>query len=1130
MFCILLLAICVATGDTLRLAAYISSGGLHGEIHFLPGNVENVKIRFSLKTTLQYPDQLWEWYVTQFPVDYTSNNDRCGEQNLGKSVIDLTEKLGPLQMPGNETGSIEVPGLSFTGENGLWGKGLIFKDAYSSRIICASIMVLNKNSERVAEARFHNSVGGSVWFRWLGGQAGENITETVIYSNLHRVDQLTPSAVDYTEHNWKIYVTDIFEPGSKDKSNCNILQAIFDPDNAGVNKSIGDIDMRLGKIKISENLSKRRKYSFRDPKLDLLPNDFIGSHRLLYLVIFHPTHTDSFLACAKIEYRKPVMAKAIINAQGVKGEVSFNQESPFAPTWLNISLNPINDLETRLRYETRIAAYKIHELPEEPAKFVEPVGESCTTTKKMYNPINIDDNTLPPPGFGTQDQYAIGDLSGKLQNRKEGSMHFDILDGSSKLSGVYWDTNLPLSGSHSVIHRSLVLHKYNESDNKSISPWVCAVILHHSPKNTGPLSLTTAQVIFRYPLVGRIIFRQPTDEPEMDTTILIEHLVHADGTSLNNSAEHRWMIHDFPPGKDYYNWTARCLSAGAPFNPYKIESGLNQPSQCSANEITLCRLGDLTRLGSLEIAGRKSVATKLTRKLFTDSAIHLSGPNSIIGKSLVIYDDHGPKARGERLACSIISRVYRRKAVVRNWFSSSEPKTAGGKIEFIQQTEYDLTNVEVNLEGLSKLSSGYHIHMTPIEMDLEFPCEESSLYGHWNPLKVDPKNVPLSEEGTTDQYEMGDLSGKFGTLDNRNRYSVTYNDTMLPLFGPRSILGRSVVIHKKEKNIRWSCSTIERGYAPSEARELRAIASFHHPDGYAYGYIRLTQLIYKDNSQSETAIEVKLRHPGENDRNITRNHNWAIYVNPVGVDASVKVKDTRCVAAGYIWNPYFTQLADPINEDLYKQECGADLPLRCYVGDISARLGPIDIGLERRVFSDSNFPLEGPVSAMGKSIVIMEKDFGNTRFACANIEPDHDIVKYINIKRTPRFVVAQFLETVREVMGVPDWMISVDSRKTKILHSGGCIQFLLHFRGPIANKLDQDFGKLISTGKLETTSLYIPGYVPKRRKGSFGYQQCGFRDPNEKKKKNFFFQSNSSTLHPHMFVILLIGLLSTFSF
>lgn len=62
-------------------------------------------------------------------------------------------------------------------------------------------------------------------------------------------------------------------------------------------------------------------------------------------------------------------------------------------------------------------------------------------------------------GFGTQDQYAVGDLSGKLQSRKEGSYHYDILPGSAKLTGIYWDTYLPLSGIHSVVHRSLVLHK-----------------------------------------------------------------------------------------------------------------------------------------------------------------------------------------------------------------------------------------------------------------------------------------------------------------------------------------------------------------------------------------------------------------------------------------------------------------------------------------------------------------------------------------------------------------------------------------------------------------------------------------------------------------------------------------------
>lgn len=70
------------------------------------------------------------------------------------------------------------------------------------------------------------------------------------------------------------------------------------------------------------------------------------------------------------------------------------------------------------------------------------------------------------------------------------------------------------------------------------------------------------------------------------------------------------------------------------------------------------------------------------------------------------------------------------------------------------------------------------------------------------------------------------------------------------------------------QNLRWGCSTLERGYSPQEAREIRAIASFHHPLGYAYGYIRFTQLIHNDGSKSDTVIEVKLQHPGENDRNI----------------------------------------------------------------------------------------------------------------------------------------------------------------------------------------------------------------------------------------------------------------------
>lgn len=56
----------------------------------------------------------------------------------------------------------------------------------------------------------------------------------------------------------------------------------------------------------------------------------------------------------------------------------------------------------------------------------------------------------------------------------------------------------------------------------------------------------------------------------------------------------------------------------------------------------------------------------------------------------------------------------------------------------------------------------------------------------------------------------------------------------------------------------------------------------------------------------------------------TFNHHWNIFVNPVGVDATVKQTVTRCVAGGYIWNPFYTQLADPLNvsSDLIVQfEC-----------------------------------------------------------------------------------------------------------------------------------------------------------------------------------------------------------------
>jgi hypothetical protein len=438
--------------------------------------------------------------------------------------------------------------------------------------------------------------------------------------------------------------------------------------------------------------------------------------------------------------------------------------------------------------------------------------------------------------------------------------------------------------------------------------------------------------------------------------------------------------------------------------------------------------------------------------------------------------------------------------VAKDWFANGGELTLKGKIEMIQQLDYEVTNVEVNVKGLKETST-YHVHVAPVEGDLEFPCEATTLHGHWNPRDVNPKNSPLPGTGSSDMYEIGDLSGKFGTLDDVSEYETSYNDTILPLFGYESIIGRSIVIHKKMKMERWACSTLERGYSPNEAREIKAIASFHHPHGHAFGYMKFTQLIGNDGAQSETVIEVKLRYPGNNNRNITRNHHWQIFVNPIGIDATVTSTLTRCVAGGYVWNPFYTQLADPLNDELYRQECGPKNPLRCYVGDVSTRIGTVDIGLSRRVMSDSNFPLEGEVSALGRSIVIFGQNHSSERMACANIEPDHDIVKYVNVERPPRFVLSQFIEDVRKVMGVPDWFLFIDSRTTQILHNGACIAFKLHFKGPKAHQLEQDFSRLIGSGRLDEPSLYIPGFVDSKRKKTIAYRTCSVRDPNDRKSE-----------------------------
>ena len=292
---------------------------------------------------------------------------------------------------------------------------------------------------------------------------------------------------------------------------------------------------------------------------------------------------------------------------------------------------------------------------------------------------------------------------------------------------------------------------------------------------------------------------------------------------------------------------------------------------------------------------------------------------------------------------------------------------------------------------------------------------------------------------------------------------------------------------------------------------MTAIASFHHPNGFAWGYIRFSQVVYKDGSQTETVIQVRLKHPGKTNKEQTQGHDWAIWVNPVGHDAAIKPKISRCTAGGYRWNPTFIQLADPQDHGFYSEQCTERTPLRCEVGDMSGKHGKISVGGEAYVFDDQNLQLHGDWfhNAVGKSVMIHDTD--GTNLACANIEPDNDIIKYAVIKTLSGFNLAQFMEEVQTVMGVPDWFLFTDSRETKELHEGKCLQILLHFRGPHANKLEQDFSRLLRTGRLDSPSLDIPGYLaPASSRRKLPYRECGTKTSLERTRETILGYGGSS--------------------
>ena len=120
---------------------------------------------------------------------------------------------------------------------------------------------------------------------------------------------------------------------------------------------------------------------------------------------------------------------------------------------------------------------------------------------------------------------------------------------------------------------------------------------------------------------------------------------------------------------------------------------------------------------------------------------------------------------------------------------------SSGRITIEQPKADDPTTVALEFRDLTACATApgcaFHVHESAV---VDESCESTG--GHYSP------------DGY--QSDVWDLSTKLGNLQTARVEQVGRTVSDLPVFGPDSVVGKSIVIHKPNGD-RWVCATIEPG-------------------------------------------------------------------------------------------------------------------------------------------------------------------------------------------------------------------------------------------------------------------------------------------------------------------------------
>jgi len=335
-------------------------------------------------------------------------------------------------------------------------------------------------------------------------------------------------------------------------------------------------------------------------------------------------------------------------------------------------------------------------------------------------------------------------------------------------------------------------------------------------------------------------------------------------------------------------------------------------------------------------------------------------------------------------------------------------QNAFGAVKFKQLSSTQPTKIYVDITGAQGGGSNFgewHIHENPIDTSAQDRvCYTAA--GHWDPTGAAKDVTPddykkKCSSATPDGCEVGDLSGKFGLLDNSN-FRQTFLDNQLPV---KDIIGRSVVVHDSG-GARWVCATIVKVDCATIVDAATPAPILYYdpinnpvvtiPDPVFFytaapttpprryplcGTVDLAGNNNNDVSQGYftfyqalpgAATKVKLFVVGTigqvgMSKSFGEYHVHEFQVNPYEPAGPCSVQ-----SVGGHYNP--TGIVD------YKQ-CNPNDPFRtCEVGDLSGKFGLLQGSFEERQFSDPSLDL---AAILQRSVVI--HDARGDRWVCATI-------------------------------------------------------------------------------------------------------------------------------------------------